>query len=697
MKSILLSIIMITLLSSPFKAISEIYQWTDEDGNVHFSDRASSTEKLNEQEVPPEQVIFNKSPQEINKTTPVTTAAPITTAAHRKMLKLPDGSEYPIPRSEVELKKYKEVLQKIKEIKPKNQIQNIKTDHQSSPNHTTKIVNDISNKELTNNKKLPITPSNEKENIKNMANKAPLIEKKLSTTPSRLKAIAKNKTLNKNNDSNGDGDKNLPITSSKQKQTIKNMTSGTTLIDKTLSTAPSSLKETTKTETPKKRLANDKNLPITSSKQEQTIKNMTSGTTFIDKTLSTEPSRLKETTKTETSKKQLDSNKNLPITSSKQKQTIKNMMKKEPLIKQKSSTTPSLLKETAQNKTSNKQLDSNKKLSVMSSKQKQTIKNMMKKEPLIKQKSSTELSHPKEITKNKISNKKRINDKNLPITASTQGKIINSNTIKPLSEANKYLEMNKSKMIYGPARVEIKDTAYMDILYGQAFIPEDVTRGVFKRLNQETAQLAGAIVPGIPGDKKLKDNWGMIAIKVSDNGHIFDDKAENTDFSELLNNIKKSNQENSTSTHVILDWIREPIYNAKTHALSFSFNVLDNSNNYQDIYQTFLLGRTGLITFIYAANTKDRYLREPFVNQIMNAIKYEAGHRYEDYESKTDNLSNIELSNLITGSSVVTKKIGSLSVALDMLIKFWKIIIPFSIIILVLFKLCAYSLNPREK
>ena len=615
MKSILLSIIMITLLSVPFKAISEIYQWTDEDGNVHFSDRTPSTEKLNKQDVPPEEAIFNEPAQAMNKTTSVNTAT------YRKMLKLPDGSDYPIPRSEAELKKYKDVLKKIEKTNLKTQRHDVKEDHQSSSKQTKKIENNTSDKKLTTNKKSPITSAKQKQTMNNMTSKTPIIENTSSIKPSSIKETAKNKTSNKQLAN----DKNLPITSGKQKQTIKNMTRKEPLIKKVLPETPPHLKETAKNKAQSKKIANNKSLPTTLSRQKETIKDKTSN-------------------------KQLAGDKNLPITSSKQKQTIKNMTSKTPPIKKALSATPSNLKKTV---------------------------------------------------KNKMPSKKVANNKRLPTIPSIQKKIDNSKTIEPFSEANKYLEMNKSKTIYGPARVKIKNSAYMDIIYGQAFIPEDVTREVFKLLGQDTTQLAGAIVPGIPGDKKLKDNWGMIAIKVNDNGHIFDDKAENTDFSELLNSIKKSNQENTSNTHSILDWIREPIYNAKIHALSFSFNVLDNSNNYQDIYQIFLLGRTELITFIYAADTKDRYLREPFVNQVMHSIKYEAGHQYEDYEPKTDHLSKIELSNLITGNLVVVKKIGLLSVALDILSKFWKNIILLIVLLitvmLILFKLCIYSINPKEK
>ena len=234
----------------------------------------------------------------------------------------------------------------------------------------------------------------------------------------------------------------------------------------------------------------------------------------------------------------------------------------------------------------------------------------------------------------------------------------------------KYLKETEPLTVYGPATVQIRNIASINLIYGQAFMPEEVAVGFFNVLNSKVDGLAGIIVPGIPGEEEPEDDWGFIALRAFDNGHISDDDAKDIDLSSILDKIKEKNKPESKTK--ILDWIKQPSYEPNSHVFSWSYNI-QTADSYLDMYQAEVLGRTNTIGFIYAFDSEERALREPLVNNMIHSIKYNEGSRYTDYVEGSDKLSSLGLAGLVAGG-VVAKKLGLLAVALGFLLKFGKLI-----------------------
>jgi len=240
-----------------------------------------------------------------------------------------------------------------------------------------------------------------------------------------------------------------------------------------------------------------------------------------------------------------------------------------------------------------------------------------------------------------------------------------------VDDVETYMKNTESQTIYGPATVQIRDTATIDLIYGQAFIPEEVAVGLFDILGNKIDGLAGIILPGIPGEEEPDDNWGFIAIEIVDNGHISDDDANNIDLSGILDNIKENIKPEANTT--VLDWISKPIYESNTHVFSWSYSYVKSPDSYFDMHQAYVLGRTGLIGFTYISDSEERTLREPLVSNMIQSIKYNDGSRYEDYIEGSDKLSSLGLAGLVAGG-VVAKKLGLLAIALGFIAKFGKLI-----------------------
>ena len=125
-------------------------------------------------------------------------------------------------------------------------------------------------------------------------------------------------------------------------------------------------------------------------------------------------------------------------------------------------------------------------------------------------------------------------------------------------DIEKYIKESESKIIYGPATAPIKNTAKIQLSYGQAYLPEDVTKGLFKLLGKNPKDdLAGLIMPGIPGDKPYADDWGFIALEANDDGHISDDDAKNKDLSTLLDDLRKNIDQDGIVIYQALDILAE--------------------------------------------------------------------------------------------------------------------------------------------
>ena len=247
-------------------------------------------------------------------------------------------------------------------------------------------------------------------------------------------------------------------------------------------------------------------------------------------------------------------------------------------------------------------------------------------------------------------------------------------------EIGKYLEDTESQTVYGPATVQIRNVATINLIYGQAFMPEEVAVGFIDLLGNKIEGLAGIIVPGIPGEKEPEDNWGLVAIRIFESGHISD--AEDLDLSGILDDIEERSNLESVK---VLDWINKPIYESNSHVFSWSYNI-QTTDKYFDMYQAEVLGREGVIGFTYVFNSKERALREPLVDNMIHSIKYNEGSRYEDYVEGSDKLSSLGLAGLVTGG-VVAKKLGLLAIIFGFVVKFGKLIALAITPILIFFKL----------
>ncbi len=242
---------------------------------------------------------------------------------------------------------------------------------------------------------------------------------------------------------------------------------------------------------------------------------------------------------------------------------------------------------------------------------------------------------------------------------------------------------NNHLMVYGPASVTLGDQAHMAIQRGQAFVPPELAQQAFKIFNKDskTERLMGMLVPGLPGDEKVEDEWGAVVLYYDPIGFVRDDDAKSWQLDKLLDAMRasaeKSNEQKrakSRPEQEITGWVEPPHYDANTHRLLWSIRVQDKGlpDTAHVAYSTAALGRYGMLHFIFVTEAAKLPERKNLAAKLLGTIQFDQGKRYQDYAEGTDKVAEIGLAALIGGAAA--KKLGLFALLLGVLAKWGKLI-----------------------
>ncbi|HJV73246.1 MAG TPA: DUF2167 domain-containing protein [Noviherbaspirillum sp.] len=242
---------------------------------------------------------------------------------------------------------------------------------------------------------------------------------------------------------------------------------------------------------------------------------------------------------------------------------------------------------------------------------------------------------------------------------------------------------NDHLLVYGPASVTLGDQAQMTLQRGQAFVPPELTKQAFKifKADSKPEGLMGMVVPGLPGDEKVEDDWGAVVLVYTPLGFVRDEDAKSWQFDKLLANIRASTEKDNAQKRAsgrpeqeVTGWVETPHYDANTHRLLWSIRYQEKAKleSAYVAYNTTALGRYGMLQFIFVTEAEKISLRKDLAAQLLNTIHFNPGKRYQDYAEGTDKVAEIGLAALIGG--VAAKKLGLFAVLLGVLVKWGKLI-----------------------
>lgn len=151
------------------------------------------------------------------------------------------------------------------------------------------------------------------------------------------------------------------------------------------------------------------------------------------------------------------------------------------------------------------------------------------------------------------------------------------------------------------------------------------------------------------------DNWAVI-ISFTDDGHVADDDAAETDWDELLGQMKEQADANSKDRVAngmeavrLVGWAEPPHYDATAHKLYWAKDLEFGGADHTVNYAVRVLGRTGVLEFNAVAGLDALGAIKAPMEQITAFSEFSEGNRYADYNASTDKLATYGVAALVAG------------------------------------------------
>jgi uncharacterized membrane-anchored protein len=247
-------------------------------------------------------------------------------------------------------------------------------------------------------------------------------------------------------------------------------------------------------------------------------------------------------------------------------------------------------------------------------------------------------------------------------------------------------EANKAA-VKGPSDVKLADQAVLHLPAGHVFIPNPQANQLLNAMGNpgKDARLQGLVFPS--GDKGEKNDGWFMVVRYEAAGYVKDDDARDWKADELLASYREGTEASNEERRKmgvpeieITGWAEKPAYDAAKHRLVWAMTSRDKgapataTAAEQGVnYNTYALGREGYFTMNLVTGLAELPAHKGAASTMLAALDYQAGKRYEDFNSSTDRVAEYGLAALVVG--VAGKKLGLFAVALAFLAKFAKVIL----------------------
>jgi uncharacterized membrane-anchored protein len=197
--------------------------------------------------------------------------------------------------------------------------------------------------------------------------------------------------------------------------------------------------------------------------------------------------------------------------------------------------------------------------------------------------------------------------------------------------------------------------------------------------NEPGNDTQGAIVPN-EVDPMAAEGWAVI-LTYEDDGHVDDSEAAEFDYDDMLKDMKAGTEENNEArtqngyqaVHLI-GWAEKPHYDAAARKLYWAKELnFEGSALHTLNYDVRVLGREGVLSMnaVATMNQLEQIRRD--MKPLIQVAEFNEGHRYAEFNSKTDRLAEYGLGALIAGG--VAAKLGLFAKLGALLLAFKKFII----------------------
>jgi uncharacterized membrane-anchored protein len=177
-----------------------------------------------------------------------------------------------------------------------------------------------------------------------------------------------------------------------------------------------------------------------------------------------------------------------------------------------------------------------------------------------------------------------------------------------------------------------------------------------------------------------EEGWGVV-ITYDEDGHVDDGDAGGIDYDEMLKQMKDDTAENNKERVkqgyeplTLHGWAAAPRYDASAHKLYWAREFSSPAAAQHTLnYDVRVLGRKGVLSFNAIASMNRLGDIEESMKRVMAFSDFNAGQRYADFDSKTDNLAAYGIGALVAGK--VAAKVGLFKLILGALLAAKKLVV----------------------
>jgi len=222
-----------------------------------------------------------------------------------------------------------------------------------------------------------------------------------------------------------------------------------------------------------------------------------------------------------------------------------------------------------------------------------------------------------------------------------------------------YIDSIEGSFTYQRGEIPLSNgVATLNIPAGFKYLDEAQTRRVLVDLwgNPNADGCLGMIFP--EADGVLQDGGYAFVVQYDEIGYVKDDDADEMDYDELLKSMQEDEAaENAERAKMgyepayTVGWAAQPFYDKANKVLHWAKEIKfgDSASVNTLNYNVRVLGRKGVLILNAVASMDDLELVKQHVPDVLSIVQYNEGFRYEQFDSKVDDVAAWTIGGLVAG------------------------------------------------
>jgi uncharacterized membrane-anchored protein len=232
----------------------------------------------------------------------------------------------------------------------------------------------------------------------------------------------------------------------------------------------------------------------------------------------------------------------------------------------------------------------------------------------------------------------------------------------------------KMGVVEGPAKVQLKDVAQIEVPVGFSFIDGESYRALLKKSGEPVSGNEMGLLAS------TNEDWAVI-FRYTDSGYVKDSDKDNLNADKILDSIKRGTAEankerakNGVATVEVVGWEQPPSYDEKTHNLEWCIRGTSEDHPILN-YNTRMLGRKGYMSVLLIVDPEKFSATMPAYRNLLANYSFQTGQSYAEYRPG-DKVAKYGLAALVVGGAAVgAAKLGLFTSLLLLFKKGFKLVI----------------------